>query len=77
MLAACPLNMSAPTSYYCLAGEMAPPNSNVSFSLDGLIVYIHMENKHDESIAGIDPAQCTRESLVKCMCMYKYLCTNA
>ena len=27
-----------PTSYYCLAGKMAFPNSNALFSPDGLIV---------------------------------------
>ena len=29
-----------PTSYYRLAGETAPPNSNVSFSPNGIIVNI-------------------------------------
>ena len=32
-----------------------------------------MRNKRDESVAGIDPAQCTRESLVKCM--YVHACS--
>ena len=65
MLGAHPL-MSALTSYYRLAGETAPPNLNASFSPDGLIV---TENKRDESVAGIDPAQYICESLVKCTCM--------
>ena len=43
MLSTRPL-MSAPTSYYCLVGEMAPPNSNASFSPDGLIANIRKTN---------------------------------
>ena len=33
-----------PTSYYCLASEMAPPNSIAPFSPDGLTVSIQKTN---------------------------------
>ena len=43
MLGGRPLT-SAPTSYYCLAGETASTNSNASFSPDGLIVNTQKTN---------------------------------
>ena len=54
MLGTHPLMSAQRTSYYCLVGEMAPPNSNALFLLDGLLLVYG----GDASVAGIDPAKC-------------------
>ena len=52
-----------PTSYYCLTGETAPPNSNASFSPDGLIVSIDRICYRDQSSSMY--ARATHEMYVR------------